>query len=98
MLAVYHPMYYRWNPIQMVYRLLTLQSPHSIIYTKCVLKTGGEMRASECFKWREGVVWPSVRWAAAWCLVPGGSDLILPADAWLNNEVRSHQINDKKQR
>ena len=28
-------------------------------------KMGGEMRASECFKWREGVVWPSVRWAAA---------------------------------
>ena len=41
----------------------------------------------------EGVVWPSVRWAAApsWCPVPGGSDLILPAGAWLNNEVRSHQ-------
>ena len=33
-----------------------------------------------------------------WCLVPGGSDLILPADAWLNNEVRSHQINDKKKK
>jgi hypothetical protein len=41
----------------------------------------------------EGVVWPSVRWAAAlsWCPVPGGSDLILPAGAWLNTEVRSHQ-------
>ena len=36
---------------------------------------------------------PSVRWAAApsWCPVPGGSDLMLPAGAWLNNEVRSHQ-------
>jgi hypothetical protein len=33
------------------------------------------------------------------CPVPGGSDLILPAGAWLNTEVRSHQkINDKKQK
>ena len=33
--------------------------------------------------------------------VPGGSDLILPAGAWLNTEVRSafsFKINDKKQR
>jgi hypothetical protein len=27
----------------------------------------------------------------SWCPVPGGSDLILPAGAWLNTEVRSHQ-------
>ena len=31
------------------------------------------------------IVWPS------WCPVLGGSDLILPAGACLNNEVRSHQ-------
>ena len=27
----------------------------------------------------------------SWCPVPGGSGLILPAGAWLNSEVRSHQ-------
>ena len=34
------------------------------------------------------------------CPVPGGSDLILPAGAWLNTEVRSHQKDqrDKKQK
>ena len=43
-----------------------------------------------------GVVWRPVsgwlrRLRGTWCPVLGGSDLILPAGACLNNEVRSHQ-------
>eukprot|EP00964_Phaeocystis_antarctica_P037793 scaffold21610_cov50-Phaeocystis_antarctica.AAC.2 len=44
-------------------------------------------------------LWPCVRWAAtpSWCPVPGESDLILPAGAWFNSEVRSSSHQDQRQ-
>ena len=77
----------------------TARAPRSHFFLVPTLRRGAVAKRSKKFEkvlhfyGLKGVVWPCVRWSAApsWCPVPGGSDLMLPAGAWLNTEVRSHQ-------